>query len=71
MVIAAGAWLQNLIKINLIAEAQLIGVNYWQIKKFNQKQFDNSPNLIISELDDDLFMIPCVDYPDKAKVCFY
>lgn len=52
----------------MVVEAQLVGVNYWQIKAEGEIDYKSSPNLIITELDNDLFMIPCVDYADKVKV---
>lgn len=75
VVVAAGGWLSKLYPdLNIKTVAHMLAVNYWDIKKDAMEDFNpralfpkNSPNLLVSELDDVLYMIPGVDYPDKVK----
>lgn len=72
LVVAAGGWLNHLLPgLPIGTEANMIGVNFWQIKErrdlFDPYAKKSAPNLIITELDEELYSIPGVDFRDKVK----
>jgi len=70
VIVSIGAYLPAFLpEIPLKTAAEIVGVNFWHINT-NQSAYlpqNNCPVLIISKDDEELFMIPNVDYPNQVK----
>ncbi|KAI1695508.1 FAD dependent oxidoreductase domain-containing protein [Ditylenchus destructor] len=70
IVVASGSWLDTLLPgLPIKVSPQLVGSYFWDIKD-NAENFQakiGSPSLIIDDGEDEIYMLPAVDYKDKIK----
>ncbi|KAH7732340.1 Protein C15B12.1 [Aphelenchoides avenae] len=75
LVVAAGAWLKHLIPdLPITVSPVAVSVNFWNVDptKLQYFQPDNGcPVMIITDLCEELYAIPSVDYPDKFKFGYH
>uniref|UniRef100_A0A0N4ZWG4 Sarcosine oxidasee (formaldehyde-forming) n=1 Tax=Parastrongyloides trichosuri TaxID=131310 RepID=A0A0N4ZWG4_PARTI len=75
LIITVGAWLNKLLpEIQLQSTPLLVSVNYWKIKKEYENIFEkyfspknNSPTIIATKDNEEVFMIPGVDFKNMIK----
>jgi glycine/D-amino acid oxidase-like deaminating enzyme len=76
LVLAIGGWLdKNVTGLNIKVQPVAVQVYFWDINPNENGHYEidkRSPNLIISDVwkDEELFMIPSVDYAGKVKAFF-
>lgn len=74
LVLAIGGWLDKSVTgLNIKVQPVAVQVYFWDIKQNENGHYEldkRSPNLIISDVwkNEELFMIPNVDYAGKVKV---
>uniref|UniRef100_A0A915CYB5 Sarcosine oxidasee (formaldehyde-forming) n=1 Tax=Ditylenchus dipsaci TaxID=166011 RepID=A0A915CYB5_9BILA len=72
LVVAAGPWLSTLLpELPIRTTAQLVGVNFWKVREKKDvavfQPQNKSPTVLVSDVGEELFMLPCVDFEDKVK----
>uniref|UniRef100_A0A0K0FZ30 Sarcosine oxidasee (formaldehyde-forming) n=1 Tax=Strongyloides venezuelensis TaxID=75913 RepID=A0A0K0FZ30_STRVS len=75
LIITVGAWMNNLLpEINFKVTPTLVSVNFWKIKKEYEELFEkyflpenNSPTIIVTKGEEEVFMIPGADFDNMVK----